>query len=124
VSKIIYSHVPISTLPCLLKVIEAAEAIFLYDPNTLGREVAAGLRGFGPTCATSELSGEPAYHYMGSDCFLCLTRDQIARLTSHRLTSDEYIQLRVSHGIFFEISGAFYDDEGNALMPRSLSNLA
>ncbi len=120
-AKLLFSHVPTSTLPCLLKAIESESAIYLYDPNTLGREIASGVKSFGPTCASSELSGAPGYVYLAEGVSLRLTGAEIARLTAHRLTPEEYAKLRAAHGIFFEIHKDFYNDDGRAIMPHAMA---
>lgn len=120
-AKIIISHVPISTVRCLLKVVEAENALYVYDPRTLGDLVAHGIKTFGPTCEISELSGEPGYRYRTGEVNLNLTTKEICRLTAHRLSPTEYLKLRDAHGIFFEIHDDFYNDDGKAIMPHAMA---
>ena len=66
----------------------------------------------------SELSGLPALTYRTTQVTLRLTTQEISRLVRLDLTPPEFLKLKANHGIFHEIHGDFYDDNGVALQPK------
>lgn len=92
-----------------------------FDPNSAIIAAHAGAAGLklGEPCAPSFLSGQPGYLYRNDQLEVALTGDELVRLFMSNLRPDEFFKLANQFGVFYEISGQFYDDEsGGATSPR------
>ena len=66
----------------------------------------------------SVLSGAPGYLLKNDVLVLALAPDEMYRLLRHNLRPDEFFKLAQTVGVFYEISGEFYDEAtGLAIKP-------
>lgn len=92
-----------------------------YDPNSAILAAHKGPKGFslGTPVALSDISKEPGYILRFDAVQLALTAPEMVRLFMHSLRPEEFFALANKYGIFYEISGKFYDeDTGVADDPR------
>lgn len=92
-----------------------------YDPNSAILAAHKGPKGFplGESIAVSDISNEPGYIVRFDAVQLALTAQEMVRLFMHSLRPEEFFALANKYGIFYEISGKFYDeDTGVADDPR------
>ena len=101
-----------------------------FDPNSLIHaffDSPAFMDGWLPTERVSMLSGKPGFIYKTMEVELCLTADEIRRLTYRSLNPVEFMILKklckqglTDNGtLFFEIHGDIYDPEtGEAFQPK------
>jgi hypothetical protein len=93
--------------------------VIRLDPNSSLLAAYSEKLVFGPTCTPSILSGEPGYLYRNDAVELALTEAEIYRLFRFNLRPEEFLKLAQTVGIFYEISGKFYDEDSCiALTPR------
>lgn len=72
-----------------------------------------------PLAAASDISGLPGIKIETREALIALSQDEFARFLSFSLTKDEYLALRTKYGIFEQISAKYYDESGNALVPKT-----
>jgi hypothetical protein len=116
-----YSKIDISVL--------SAAGQKLFDPNTLAIAIhRAELDNLVPLGnVRSDLSGEPALLVGYDEVELALTIDELKRLGCRILEAGEFFKLAEKYGIFYEISGKFYDEEtgrSHALQDEHIEKMA
>ncbi len=108
--------------------VETGTICYHFCPNTITVEAFKGLPHLTQPGTTSELSGQPGFFYRtanydGKTLTLRLSREEIYRLVSRSLTPDEVRKILDTHGLFHEIHGDFYEDDGTARQPKELPPL-
>jgi len=92
-----------------------------YNPNSSTLAAHSGAKGFnlGAPVAISDISNAPAYYVRLDSGRMALTADEMVRLFMFNLRPDEFFSLANKYGVFYEISGKFYDETtGVAWDPR------
>jgi hypothetical protein len=107
-----------STLGATDILLAGATASIQTGPDVLAALSQTETLALGPPRGTSSISGEPGYLYQDNEVTLYLTLPELYRFLRRNLEPKEYFALVHQFGVFYAISGKWYDEEtGRAASP-------
>lgn len=91
--------------------LSGATASIQTGPNEIAELAQLELLALGAPAAPSSISGEPGYLYQDNEVTLYLTLPELYRFLRHNLESKEFFALARQFGVFYAISGKWYDED-------------